>query len=315
VPPFKRLPFDTLPDKPHRPHHFLELPVEKVTIDSRVLGRLAIAVRQRGDGPPVLLLHGLMTSGYSWRYVIDELAARFRVIVPDLPGNGDSEPPAAPLTPEALTTFLGELIAALHIRGCFCVGNSMAGYLCMRLALDDAGVFARLVNIHSPALPTLQLRALKLVMSLPGARAVLRRMVHRDTRRWVHRNVHYYDESLKSLEEARVYGTPLESDAGVRAFASYLADTMAPRGFRQFLATLRQRRAQGLPFPVPLLHLYARQDPLVPAWIGPRIAELTQSPLEWLDATSHFMHVDTPAPVIAHLLAFLDGAAKQAVSG
>ena len=312
--PFKRLPFASLPDKPHRPHHFLDIPVEKLTIESRVLGRLAIAVRQKGNGPPLLLVHGLMTSGYSWRYVIDELAARFRVIVPDLPGAGDSDAPAAPLTPEALTTFLGELVAALAIRGCAAVGNSMGGYVCMRLVLADGGAFSRLVNIHSPALPTFPLRALKLVLSLPGSRAILRAMVHRDPQRWVHRNVHYYDESLKSLEEARVYGAPLVTDAGVRAFTSYLADTMAPRGFRQFLTQLDERRAQGLPFPVPLVHLYARQDPLVPAWIGPRIAELTASPLEWLEATSHFMHVDTPAPVIAHILQFLDGDAKKSLS-
>jgi pimeloyl-ACP methyl ester carboxylesterase len=305
VPPFVRLPFATLPDKPHRPHRYLDIPVEKVTVDSRPLGRLAIAVRQKGDGPPLLLVHGLMTSGYSWRYVIEGLAARFRVIVPDLPGAGDSEAPGQPLSPAALATFLGELQAALRIRGCVAVGNSMGGYLCMRQALADAGAYARLVNIHSPALPTFPLRALKLVLSLPGSHAILRRMVQRDPHRWVHRNVHYYDETLKSLEEARVYGAPLTTAAGVRAFTSYLADTMAPGGFREFMATLGARRDQGLAFPVPLLHLYARQDPLVPAWIGPRIAELTGSPLEWVEATSHFMHVDTPEPVIAHILRFL----------
>jgi pimeloyl-ACP methyl ester carboxylesterase len=311
VPPFTRQPFATLPDKPRRPHRFLEIPVEKIAIDSRVLGRLAIAVRQKGDGPALLLVHGLMTSSYSWRYVVDALAARFRVIVPDLPGAGDSDAPRARLTPEVLSTFLGELQTALGIRGCLAVGNSMGGYLCLRRALDDEGAFARLVNIHSPAVPTFPLRALKLVLSLPGTRSILRQLVHRDPERWVHRNVHYYDESLKSREETQVYAAPLTTDAGVRAFASYLADTMAPRGFRDFAATLAERRARKLPFPMPLIHLYARQDPLVPAWIGPRIAELTASPLEWLDQTSHFMHVDTPEPVLAHILRFLDGAADQ----
>src|SRR5207237_6412256 len=113
--------------------------------------------------------------------------------------------------------FLGELQLALGIRGCAAVGNSMGGYLCMRLALADAAAFSRLVNIHSPALPTFPLRALKLVLSLPGSRRILRAMVHRDPERWVHRNVHYYDESLKSREEARVYGAPLTTVAGVRA--------------------------------------------------------------------------------------------------
>lgn len=309
MPPFSRLPFATLPETPHRAHRFLELPLQRVTVDSAPLGRLKIAYRRLGSGPPLLLVHGLMTSSYSYRYLVHELAARFDVIVPDLPGAGDSDASAAPLGAESLATFLGEFQAALSLRGCFAVGNSMGGYLCMRRALADEGAFSRLVNIHAPALPTLQLRALSIVLALPGTRALLQAMVRRDPERWVHRNVHYYDESLKSREEAREYGRPLATDAGRRAFVSYLADTMSPRGFAGFIATLEQRRREQRPFPVPLLHLYSRRDPLVPAWIGPRIAALTASPLEWLEDTSHFAHVDTPAPVIAALCNFADASA------
>jgi hypothetical protein len=39
-----------------------------------------------------------------------------------------------------------------------------------------------------------------------------------------HRNVHYYDESLKSLEEAREYGEPLATASGAESFIRYLAD-------------------------------------------------------------------------------------------
>jgi hypothetical protein len=42
----------------------------------------------------------------------------------------------------------------------------------------------------------------------------------------VHRNVHYFDEELKSLEEAHAYGDPLATPEGSRAFACYLAETM-----------------------------------------------------------------------------------------
>ena len=47
-----------------------------------------------GDGPPVVLLHGIPQTSHEWRHVIPHLAGRFRVIAPDLRGLGDSWRPA-----------------------------------------------------------------------------------------------------------------------------------------------------------------------------------------------------------------------------
>lgn len=55
-------------------------------------------------------------------------------------------------------------------------------------------------------------------MKVPGVAAGLRRVVRHDPLRWAHRNVRYYDETLKSLEEAREYGEPLARAAGARSF-------------------------------------------------------------------------------------------------
>jgi haloalkane dehalogenase len=65
-----------------------EQPLPKKTVD--VLGR-RMAYYERGEGAPVLLLHGNPTSSYLWRDVIPELEGRGRLIAPDLIGMGDSE--------------------------------------------------------------------------------------------------------------------------------------------------------------------------------------------------------------------------------
>jgi haloalkane dehalogenase len=65
-----------------------ERPLEKTTV--KVLGR-RMAYHQRGEGAPVLFLHGNPTSSYLWRDVITELNGRGRLIAPDLIGMGDSE--------------------------------------------------------------------------------------------------------------------------------------------------------------------------------------------------------------------------------
>lgn len=64
-----------------------EAPLAKKTVDVR--GR-RMAYHERGEGPPVLFLHGNPTSSYLWRDVIPQLEGRGRLIAPDLIGMGDS---------------------------------------------------------------------------------------------------------------------------------------------------------------------------------------------------------------------------------
>jgi pimeloyl-ACP methyl ester carboxylesterase len=303
--PFARLPYGELSELPTRPHPYFATVAREVTVKSAHFGPLKIHYREYGSGPPLLLVHGLMTSSYSWRYVLEGLGAHFRLIIPDLPGAGASDKPAK-LHAASVAAFIGELQTALGLRGCAAIGNSLGGYLCMLHALDDPGAFSRLVNIHSPAFPLARLHALHAVLSLPGTQAALAWWVRRDTNKWIYKNVHYYDESLKSVEELRQYGEPLATPKGVRSFISYLAEIMAPSGFADFIARLERRRAAGEPFVVPLALIYARQDPLVPPVIGEWLSALIpDARLMWLDRSSHFTHVDSPERVLPLLLDFL----------
>lgn len=299
--PFTRGSFDALPERPRLPHAWHRASARTVTLETRGFGRCSVHLRELGDGPPLLLVHGLMTSSYSWRYVLEPLARSFRVIAPDLPGAGRSDKPDVAYTADALARFVVELTDALGIRGCACIGNSLGGYLCLRAVLEDETVFSRLVNVHSPGTPDLRLHALHAALSVPGVRGALARFVRRDPQRWAHRHVHYFDESLKSLEEAREYGSALASVEGSRAFVSYLADTLDPRAMRQLTRALERR-----PFPVPLQLVYARQDPMVPPRVGRELAALLPgAELVWLEDTSHFAHVDSPERLLAVVVPFL----------
>ena len=70
-----------------------EQPLTKKSVD--VLDS-RMAYHERGEGAPVLLLHGNPTSSYLWRDVIPELAGRGRLVAPDLIGMGDSDKLANP---------------------------------------------------------------------------------------------------------------------------------------------------------------------------------------------------------------------------
>jgi pimeloyl-ACP methyl ester carboxylesterase len=69
-------------------------PKDKPLPKNRIaLGRVRMAYTDAGKGPPILLVHGIPTSGYLWRNVIRDLQDEFRLIAPDLMGLGDTETP------------------------------------------------------------------------------------------------------------------------------------------------------------------------------------------------------------------------------
>jgi pimeloyl-ACP methyl ester carboxylesterase len=307
--PFEQGRFEDLPQRPRLPHRYFDADTEDVTVDSRPFGRVRVHVVSYGrrDATPLLLVHGLMTSSYSWRYLFEHLGDRYRMVAPDLPGSGRSQPvPDRPHTAAALATVIGELQAALGMTGCLAVGNSLGGYLCMRRALAEPASFGRLAAIHPPGVPEPRLLALHLALRVPGVAAGLERYIRHDPVRWAHRNVHLYDETLKSLEEAHEYGDPLATADGARSFVRDLAEAFHPRALAAFNRELARRRDAGDGFPVPLQLVYAREDPTVPPAIGRKLHALVpDAELHWLDRSSHFAQVDSPdrlAPLLARFL-------------
>src|SRR5688572_23756117 len=171
--PFRQLRFEDVPEAPVVPHRWADTTRRDVTIEHDGLPKTRIAVREYGSGPPLVLVHGLMTAGYSFRYVLDLLGARHRLLIPDLPGAGWSDHPDVYLGPDVLARSVIATIDALGVRGAPVIGNSLGGYLCMRAAMIDPGAIGRLVNLHSPGVPTARMHALWWALRLLPARSLL----------------------------------------------------------------------------------------------------------------------------------------------
>lgn len=299
--PFRQLRFEDVPDAPTAPHRWAESVRRDITIEAEGLPRTRIAVHEFGAGPPLLLVHGLMTAGYSFRYLLDLLGSRYRLLMPDLPGAGHSDHPDVYMGPDVLARSVLAMIDALGIRGAPVIGNSMGGYLCMRAAILDPSAMGRLINLHSPGVPTARMHALRWALRVLPARSILDALVRRDPERWVHKNVHYYDESLKSREEHREYAAPLRTSAGRRSFHRHLHDALDVAEMSRFVKELRAR-----PFPIPLLLVYALRDPMVPPSVGDRLHALVPAAqMIRLDQASHFAHVDAAPRFVSAIEPFL----------
>lgn len=118
-------------------------------------GALAF-VEQCGTGRPVLCLHTAGQSGVQWRNTTQRLAALgHRVIVPDLPGHGRSEPATTgPVTDLGeYARWCLELLRALDAQDPFVVGCSIGGKISLELAVradaELAGVVAMAADAHN----------------------------------------------------------------------------------------------------------------------------------------------------------------------
>lgn len=115
-------------------------------------GGVRFRLRQGGEGPPLLLLHGHPRTHATWWRVAPLLAKRFRIVCPDLPGFGRSRfhegaDLAEVSTKRAKAAALAALMQALGHERFFLAGHDRGSYTAFRLAMDRPDLVERLTLI------------------------------------------------------------------------------------------------------------------------------------------------------------------------
>jgi len=99
-------------------------------MQTAVIGDVSLAYRDAGQGPPLVLVHGFPLDHSMWAGQMDVLARRWRVIVPDLRGFGQSGVTDGTVTMEQFADDLAALLDHLQIREPVVLcGLSMGGYI------------------------------------------------------------------------------------------------------------------------------------------------------------------------------------------
>jgi pimeloyl-ACP methyl ester carboxylesterase len=119
------------------------------TQEMRDMSSPNLRFERRGEGPPLLLMHGLGSSLRVWDPVRPLLEAHMDIIALDLPGHGGSPPPSPQASsPGALALTIAALLDRLGIQTAHLAGNSFGGWLALELAKIGR---ARSVTALSPA--------------------------------------------------------------------------------------------------------------------------------------------------------------------
>lgn len=112
-----------------------------------------LAFHRRGEGPPLLLLHGLGGTRIVWDPIIEILAAQREVLAPDMPGFGASDPLDVPPSAVNLAAAIAGFCAEQGIERPHVAGNSLGAWVALEMAkqgaaasvtgLSPAGLWAR----------------------------------------------------------------------------------------------------------------------------------------------------------------------------
>lgn len=206
---------------------------------------MELSYDRRGDGPPLVLLHGIGSYRGAWSAVLDRLAAERDVIVPDLPGHGDSSLLAdgRPHDVGALADSLENLFGELGVDRPHVAGNSLGGGIALELARRDAVRSATAVSPIGFWKPS-EVRFARL--SLLGSRALARSL------RPVWPQLVRSNASRTALF-GQIYGRPqrLQPDAALAALAAFVD----AKGFDAALPYTSRYYYWGRP-----------QDPVTVAW-------------------------------------------------
>jgi pimeloyl-ACP methyl ester carboxylesterase len=258
-----------------------------------------------GQGPPLVLLHGLCDSHYTWSKVAPMLARNRRVLMLDLPGHGLSERPDASYALEWHARIVDAWLEALGLDGFDLVGHSFGGGVALwmmllehrarvrSLSLVAAGGLGRDVSL------ALRLASLPYVVEhfgqpfmAPGTRLALGSA----------------GGAYEAQEIARL--SSMNAVPGTaRAFARSVRDVIDWRGQHRHLL---DRRSELAAFP-PVALFWGECDRIIPiAHALGTSSLLGDAPITRFPGCGHFPHRQAPESFVHALDAFLETSSPQA---
>jgi pimeloyl-ACP methyl ester carboxylesterase len=263
-----------------------------------------VAYRAAGEGPVVLLVHGIAGSSATWSRVMPDLAEHHTVIAPDLLGHGESAKPRGDYSLGAYASGIRDLLAVLGHERATIVGHSLGGGVAMQLAYQFPQICERLVLVASGGLGK-EVNPFLRAVSLPGSEYVLPLVLHRSLHDALAAVGGWFGRlGLRGGEIAqevwRSY-TALTEVRGQMAFVHTIRSVIDVRGQR-----VSARDRLYLAAEVPTLIVWGDRDRIIPVSHAHVTHELIPgSRLVIIEGAGHFLPVEQPAAFLEALEDFL----------
>ncbi|MGW2783785.1 alpha/beta fold hydrolase [Streptomyces populi] len=163
---------DVQPRQPRRTPRLRSVGDGELSLRHRVVHGYRRAYRMAGEGPALVLIHGIGDSSATWAELIPDLARTHTVIAPDLLGHGASDRPRADYSVAAYANGVRDLLGTLDIESATLVGHSLGGGVAMQFAYQFPERTERLILVSSGGVGG-EVNPVLRAVSLPGAQLLL----------------------------------------------------------------------------------------------------------------------------------------------
>ena len=253
---------------------------------------------EMGEGPPLILLHGLTDSYQTWRLSAPKLAKSYRVLMPDLPGHGLSGRPDVAYEMDWFANVLGAWMTHVGVEKADIVGHSFGGGVAQWFARDNRHRIRRLALVSPGGLGREVLFLLRIFAAGPSALDPIGQpLMAAGTRIAMPiAGKHFTQDDIAHLSWMNsTPGTAMAIGRTVRNVISW-------RG--QIRTIFDEAHSLGdLP---PVAVFWGDKDPVVPAHHGERMARSFEG-VEYHKFTDcgHYPHREHPDEFVEHLTSFL----------
>lgn len=256
-----------------------------------------------GEGPVVVLLHGLVHDATVWRKIIAELRADHRVIAPTLPYGSHRRPMTRPPTPDVVNELIAEFLDRLDLRDVTLVESDCGR--AQTVAARHPERLARLVLISCEAFdnypPGLPGKMIAVACKVPGGVVLMVRVLGLKSLRRLPVGIGSLTRRPVPDEIVDGWLRPLRTDPAIR------------RDLRHYGTHIRKNElleaAEGLRrFDRPALVVWAAEDLMMPRAHGSRLAELLpQGRLLEIEDSRTLIAEDQPEQLASALREFIAG--------
>jgi pimeloyl-ACP methyl ester carboxylesterase len=264
--------------------------------------KTALHYETHGAGDPVLCLHGLGASLYSWRNLIEPISKTHQLFLVDLKGYGQSPKPRdGRYSVQDQADLIYKLIQEQDLKNLTIIGTSYGGAVSLMVATmlceHDPNRLSKLILIDSAGYDESLPWHLKLLKTPVVGWLSIHLMPRKSSTRRILRYV-YFDRQLITKEQIAAYSQPIKSTGARHAL----------------LATCRQAIPENIDeltpkykdICVPTLILWGKEDKVIPLKIGQMLAEaIPDSKLVVLPEIGHAPHEEAPQKTVPLILEFL----------
>lgn len=267
-----------------------------------------IAYYEQGQGRPVLMLHGIASFSYSWKYLIEKMPGKFRFIMVDFKGMGYSDKDTDnKLSPFDHSSIIADFIELFKLRNILLIGHSMGGAVSLLtvfepriskrvtdlVIIDSAGMFLKIPDFVADFLSSAEDRViLKYTAAKPD---VLPRFILSEF---------YYDFAKIRFELIGEYSKVYSLPGAKKCMITSLRQLMIAN-FADFYGRLQKLKIRTL-------IIWGEEDRVIDVEDAYHFKNaIPGAALKVIPACGHSPHEECPAETAGHILEFLGGSKNK----